>query len=148
MWAVFKNKTSLWQKNNSYAGSVEWRGSQHPSLISVQAWRLASRTIKHHIHIVGENTTPAMSLCKIKLNVVKSKTISSGLELTQTDNMPSSLCTLHLSNITDSPFYTVPTSLLPIDGTRGTQQFSLRSISIYDKAHHRERDVKCLDSGG
>lgn len=58
-----------------------------------------------------------MSLCKIKLDVTERETISSGLELTQTDNMPSPLCALHLLHITDSPTYTAPTSQHAIDGT-------------------------------
>lgn len=87
-----------------------------------------------------------MSLCKIKLDVTERKTISSGLALTQTDNMPSPLCALHLLYITDSPTYTVPTSQHVVCGTWGMQQFTLRSTSIYDKADHGGQDVKCLDS--
>ena len=89
-----------------------------------------------------------MSLCKIKLDVIERKTITSGLELTQTDSIPPPLCALHLLHITDSPIYTAPTSQHAIDGTRGMQQFTLRSTSIYDKADQGGRDVKCLDSGG
>lgn len=89
-----------------------------------------------------------MSLCKIKLDVIERKTISSGLELTQTDNMPSPLRALHLLHITYSPTYTAPTSLHAFDGTWRMQQFTLRSTSIYDKVDHGGRDVKCLDSGG
>lgn len=63
--------------------------------------------------------------------------------------MPSPLCALHLLQITDAPAYSVPTAQhADDDATWGMQQFTLRSSSIYDKAHHGGRDVKCLDSGG
>lgn len=59
----------------------------------------------------------AMSLCKTILDVIERKTISSGLELIQTDNIPSLLRALHLLHITNSPTYTGPTSQHVIDNT-------------------------------
>lgn len=50
--------------------------------------------------------------------------------------MASLLCALHLLHITDSPTNTAPTSQHAIDGTRGMQQFTLWSTSIYDDADH------------
>lgn len=53
---------------------------------------------------------------KKNLDVIERKTISSGLELSQTDNMPSPLCALHSLHITDSTQTQYP--LHAIDGTR------------------------------